>query len=185
MDGEINVAGSNAAQQLRNVLDDGLTPVIELGLTHLPRLRVSDHAVQLANGCYQDVLSVLQYLGVSACAVLVTSQGGLCEAYHLPSRCLFICNDPPDAGCAYPLVVLAPFAGDLTIALVASMNSTHRVVGLVVWMTYLYLLHSTPHTCLPNPPLGPVRHSPVHASMAMSGRGPGDGTLGGMALLRD
>lgn len=67
VDGEVNVAvWSNAAELLRDVVDDGLAAVVEIRLAKVPLLAIADHRVELVHGGDEGKLSVLQDLSVSA-----------------------------------------------------------------------------------------------------------------------
>lgn len=63
---EVDIAvGSDAAQLLRNVVDDRLAAVVELGFAEVPRLLIPNHGVELVHGCNQGELGVFQDLGIS------------------------------------------------------------------------------------------------------------------------
>jgi hypothetical protein len=67
VDGEVDIAvGSYAAKLLGDVVDYGLTAVIEVRLAKVPLLAIADHRVQLVNGGDEGKLSVLKDLGISA-----------------------------------------------------------------------------------------------------------------------
>lgn len=59
------VVWSNAAQYMGNVVDNGLTTVVQAGFVQLPGLAMSNHGVELVDGGNEDKLGVFEDLGIT------------------------------------------------------------------------------------------------------------------------